>query len=196
MRNEIKIPFVGLKVGLHEYSLDINREFFELFEGSQIEGGDVKARILLDKKTEMMVVSVFLEGSVDIECDRCLDIYAQSINYEGKIYIKFGAETVEENEELWILSTKESHIDLSTYIYESICLSLPAQRIHPDDDEGESMCNAEMMEKYRELMSFDSDDIDEDFFNDLDIDLEEDDSEEEDDSTDIDPRWEALKKLK
>jgi uncharacterized metal-binding protein YceD (DUF177 family) len=195
MKNELKIPFVGLKVGLHEYSLDINREFFELFEESEIESGDVKTRILLDKKTEMIVLSVFLEGSVDIECDRCLDIYSQSISYEGKIYIKFGAETVEENEELWVLSNKESHIDLSKYIYESICLSLPAQRIHPDDEDGESTCNAEMMEKYRELMSFDNDDIDDEFFSDLGIDLEEEDN-EEDDSTEIDPRWEALKKLK
>lgn len=195
MKNELKIPFVGLKVGLHEYSLDINREFFELFEESEIESGDVKTRILLDKKTEMIVLSVFLEGSVDIECDRCLDIYSQSISYEGRIYIKFGAETVEENEELWVLSNKESHIDLSKYIYESICLSLPAQRIHPDDEDGESTCNAEMMEKYRELMSFDNDDIDDEFFSDLGIDLEEEDN-EEDDSTEIDPRWEALKKLK
>ncbi|MCT4636149.1 MAG: DUF177 domain-containing protein [Bacteroidales bacterium] len=195
MKNELKIPFVGLKVGLHEYSLDINREFFELFEESEIESGDVKTRILLDKKTEMIVLSVFLEGSVDIECDRCLDIYSQSISYEGRIYIKFGAETVEENEELWVLSNKESHIDLSKYIYESICLSLPAQRIHPDDEDGESTCNAEMMEKYRELMSFGNDDIDDEFFSDLGIDLEEEDN-EEDDSTEIDPRWEALKKLK
>jgi uncharacterized metal-binding protein YceD (DUF177 family) len=195
MKNELKIPFVGLKVGLHEYSLDINREFFELFEESEIESGDVKTRILLDKKTEMIVLSVFLEGSVDIECDRCLDIYSQSISYEGRIYIKFGAETVEENEELWVLSNKESHIDLSKYIYESICLSRPAQRLHPDDEDGESTCNAEMMEKYRELMSFGNDDIDDEFFSDLGIDLEEEDN-EEDDSTEIDPRWEALKKLK
>ena len=34
-------------------------------------------------------------------------------------------------------------------IYESICLSLPYQRVHPDDSEGRSTCDPDMLSRFR-----------------------------------------------
>ena len=44
---------------------------------------------------------------------------------------------------IWLLPGEES-VDLKQYVYESIVLSLPYQRVHP---EGE--CNPEMLERFR-----------------------------------------------
>ena len=38
----------------------------------------------------------------------------------------------------------EDQVDLKQYIYESIVLSLPYQRVHP-----EGMCNPDMLERFR-----------------------------------------------
>ena len=46
-------------------------------------------------------------------------------------------------EVLW-LSPSEEKLDLTQYIYESIVLSLPYQRVHP-----EGQCNPEMMARFR-----------------------------------------------
>ena len=58
--------------------------------------------------------------------------------------MKFSDEPREyDGEVLWLLPG-EDEVDLSQYIYESIVLSLPYQRVHP---EGE--CDPEMLKRFR-----------------------------------------------
>jgi uncharacterized metal-binding protein YceD (DUF177 family) len=40
-------------------------------------------------------------------------------------------------------------IDLEQYIYESIVLSLPLQRVHPEDVHGQPLCNPAMLERFK-----------------------------------------------
>ena len=58
------------------------------------------------------------------------------------------------------------------FVYESIMLALPIQVLHPDDENGNSTCNPEILKIMNEHSP---------------------DAKKEDE---IDPRWEALKKLK
>lgn len=163
------IPYKGLKDAVHTFETQIGNSFFDEFKSEEIKGGNLSVLIRLDKKEHLMVFDFEIEGNVNLMCDRCLDFFNQPTNFEGKFYVKFGEETMEETEELLILSNDEYEIDLSKFIYDSIILSLPITRIHPDDEEGNSTCNEAMLDK-----------------------LEEHQIDEEDH---IDPRWEALKNI-
>lgn len=67
-----------------------------------------------------------------VECDRCLGDCSVPIDYEGELLVKFSDEVREyDGDTLW-LSPSEDFVDLTQYIYESIVLSLPYQRVHPD----------------------------------------------------------------
>ena len=58
--------------------------------------------------------------------------------------VKFSEEVHEyDGEVMWMLPG-EDQVDLKQYIYESIVLSLPYQRVHPD-----GACNPEMLERFR-----------------------------------------------
>ena len=48
---------------------------------------------------------------------------------------------------MWI-GPSETEIDLSQYIYESICLSLPYQRVHPVGSDGKSGCDPDMLARF------------------------------------------------
>ena len=200
--NELRIPYFGLTEGVHEFKIEVRKEFFDSFVDSGIFDSDLDVTIKIDKMSGVTTADVSINGTVDVECDRCLDVYSQDIEFQGSVKIKIGTNAQEGNDELWIISGTEDFIDFTQYVYESTILSLPIQRIHQDDEEGESTCNPEMLERYEQLVSVDDEDFDFGFDDDDDIDLEFDDEEEDDESDDsdddipCDPRWDALKRLK
>ena len=67
----------------------------------------------------------------------------------------------------FVVPDSENEIEIAQYIYELILLSFPINFIHPDDEDGFSTCNEEMMQK---LESHSEPEV-------------------------IDPRWNELKKL-
>jgi DUF177 domain-containing protein len=141
------IHFKGLGFGKHEFNYAIHDEFFALFENSEIEKGSVKVEFILDKKSNFMEFIFNMSGTVGIPCDRCLDNYNQPIDYKGKIIVKFGEERNEISDEMIVLSKDDFEIDLKDYIYELIFLNIPLRKVHPDDEDGNSTCNQEMLNK-------------------------------------------------
>jgi uncharacterized metal-binding protein YceD (DUF177 family) len=171
-RNEYVIPFVGLKLGTHEFEFDITDEFFEVFEYSIVESGEVKVLLQLEKKETMLIGNFQLSGFVRTSCDRCNDPLKLEIEGEYQLVFKFD-DKPSDDETLVIIYPDEFEIDLNSHILELISVSLPSKKVH---DEGE--CNEEMIELLEEYTSG----------------IPEEELEDEEDA--VDPRWEALKKLK
>ncbi|MEG2365470.1 MAG: YceD family protein, partial [Alistipes sp.] len=66
------------------------------------------------------------------------------IHFEGRLVVKFSDEIDEYDGEVMWISPSASEVDLAQYIYESIVLSLPYQRVHP-----EGMCDPEMLARFK-----------------------------------------------
>lgn len=169
-QSQYVIAYKGLKDGLHLFDFKVDAKFFESFENSEIEKGDVDVRVSMNKKTTMLEFEFQIEGKVTVLCDRCLDPVEIEVENEAPLFVKFGDETHEETEELIVLSEQETEIDLSQFIYEFVHLSLPYRRVHPDDKNGKSTCNKEMLKRLEELSV-------------------------NEEKTDTDPRWNELKNL-
>ena len=174
---EYSIPFKGLKEGKHNFDFELNNEFFEEFENSEIKSGEVKAQVQLTKRTQFLQFDFEMQGRIDTTCDRCLDDLELEMEYSGKLYVKFGDEEEEQSDELIVIPHEEHQFNLAQYMYDSIMLSLPYQRIHPEDEDGNSDCAPEMLERLNSHL------------------IEEEIEEEIEEDEDIDPRWADLKKL-
>jgi uncharacterized protein len=161
------IHFVGLSIGNHRFDFEVNDVFFEQFEYSQLQHGLVKVLVELDKQDRMMVLTFGIEGSVEVTCDRCGEEFMLPISGNQRLIIKFGAEFKEESEDMIIIPLTEYKIDVSTFIYEYLHLMLPWRIVHPDDAEGNTKCNPEVIHLLEELSPHST----------------------------IDPRWEALSNL-
>ena len=129
---------------------DIDDTFFDGFEETEIKKGNVKVETRLNKKVNLLEFDFYIKGVVSISCDRCLDDFEMQIESENKLFVKFGEQFEEQTDEIITLSFEEHEIDLSQFIYEYIHLSLPYRRVHPDDENGESLCNKEMLKKLEE----------------------------------------------
>jgi uncharacterized protein len=143
--NQYIIPFTGLSDGDHEFTFGFRKEFFDLHEVLEIRDGNVEACIVLNKKQTMLNLSMSMSGYLELQCDRCLDFFHLPIAYSGKLIVKFGEDTSASTDEIWILHPNENILDLEQYFYDCIGLCIPIQRIHPDNSEGSSGCNPEMI---------------------------------------------------
>jgi uncharacterized metal-binding protein YceD (DUF177 family) len=168
--SKYRIVYQGLAEGKHEFDFQVDNMFFENMEYSDIKSGDLKVNVLLNKKSTFLELDFQIQGSVDLTCDRCLEMYEQPIEFEGKLFVKFSEED-SSAEDVIYLSPAEHEIDIAHYIYESINLSIPLKRVHPEDENGDVTCNPEMLEKLNYYKT------------------------EKSAEEDIDPRWNDLRNL-
>ncbi|APS40710.1 MULTISPECIES: YceD family protein [Salegentibacter] len=167
------IPFVGLKLGKHQFEYDIDNEFFEHFEYDDLNSANVKVDLLLEKKTTMMELTFKASGAVNVNCDLTNEPYNQPIDGSLFLVIKFGEEFNDENEDLLILPHGEFEVNIQQYIYELIVLSIPLKRVHPGVEDG--TLESDVLDKLEELSINNN--------------------ENKNDEDEIDPRWDKLKNL-
>ncbi len=171
MKNDFEIPFVGLKLGIHEFEFDVDKAFFEALPYSLIEDGDLRVWVELEKKETMLIVDFEVVGTIKTLCSRCNEEMDEDIEGDMTLYYKFGDEE-EEDENLVVIPRDSYEIDVTQPIYELITISQSSRPVH---EEGE--CNEEMVkliEKYQ---------------------MNPAETKENKDDDDIDPRWSALKNL-
>mgnify|MGYP000990891882 FL=1 len=170
---EYLIPFVGLKIGKHQFDYQIDNTFFKNFDYDEFNDVSVKVDIVLEKKSTMLELDFKHKGTVNVPCDVSGEEFDLPIKGKLKLLVKFGDAFNDENEELLILPHGEFQVNVAQYIYESIVLSVPLRRIHPGVKDGSL---SDVNKKLASLSPKEN-------------------KKEEQQNNDIDPRWENLKKL-
>jgi len=166
MTDAFKIPFVGLKLGQHEFEFDVDGSFFETLSYSLIEKGKLKVWLDLEKKETMLLASFQVDGTVELVCSRCNESMDAEVEGELDVIYKFGNESIDD-ENLIVISPDSFEIDVKQPIYELITISLPLRPIHE-----EGKCDEEMVKLIEKFQA-----------------------KEKKDNDDTDPRWSALKNL-
>lgn len=177
--SKYEIAFKGLKEGKHRFDFELDGKFFEQFENSEVEKGNVKAVVTLNKQSTLLILNMEIDGEVELLCDRCLENYMQSVTNESKMYVKFAAEAEDEGDEIIVVPFDQHQLNLAQYLYELTILGLPIKHAHPYNENGESTCNPEMENKLNEYLVEEI--------------IDSEDENEEDEP--IDERWNELKKL-
>lgn len=143
------IAHKGLATGDHHFDFEVDGRFFEAFEGSEIHEGSARVSVDMDKQSNVSILRIGIRGEVAVECDRCLEKFMIPVEYEGTLYVRYSETENECDGEVMWIGPAETEISLAQYIYESICLSLPYQRVHPDDRDGNSTCDPDMLARFR-----------------------------------------------
>ena len=165
-----KIDLKALTEDITPLQWELDDQFFRSLEDAQVQSGSLHVSGSIRKAVGFFELLLHTEGTVQVPCDRCLDMMDQPIEADLRLVVKLGAEYQEEDD---IITVDESEGTLQTawFIYESIVLAVPIQHVHQPGE-----CNVLMSEKLRQLSAARSSDAD---------------AEEA-----VDPRWEALKNLK
>lgn len=139
------IPIKGLSIGKHHYSFEADDDLFAHFEGSEIRGGTAVADVEVTKTANnLLAFDMHIEGYVTVACDRCLEDLKYPVSYDGGFKVRFGDATDDFDGDVMWIDPAENEVNIGQYIYESLVLELPYQRVH---EEGE--CNPEMTSRFK-----------------------------------------------
>lgn len=161
------IQFVGFELGEHHLRFEVDDAFFGSFEFSQIQHGNIQVDVSFEKQERMMVFTIRLSGKVLVACDRCSDEFYLPIADKQQLIVKYGSGYLEENEDVVVVPESEHKFDLAPYIYEFVHLALPVKIVHPYDENGNSTCDPDMLERLNKFAP----------------------------AAKVDPRWESLRNL-
>ena len=167
---QFKIDLKGLTAEATALEFDLDKGFFDALDQTEVEGGALHVSLSIRKASGFFELQFHTVGTVDIVCDRCLDLMEQPIETDNRLTVKLGS-TASEDDETVTVDENEGILDTSWYIYEFIALAIPIQHVHAT-----GKCNPAMMKALEELSA--------------------DRSGDEESTQTIDPRWEKLKDLK
>ena len=171
--NEYLIPFIGLKLGKHQFEYQVDNTFFANFDYNEFESSNIKVNVVLEKKSTLMELTFKHKGTINVSCDLTNEMFDLPIKGKINLIVNFGDEFNNDNEELLIVPHGEHQIDISQYIYEMIVLSVPLKRVHPGIKDGS--LKTPVLDKLKELSGNEKKEI-----------IQEENT---------DPRWDKLKKL-
>ena len=170
---EFTIPFVGLKIGKHDFEYKVEQAFFEHFEYEEFNNVNIKVDVELVKKATLLELHFNVSGFVNLNCDLTNEPFNQDIENDFDLVVNFGDEYNDEHIDILIVPHGTYEVNIQQYIYELVVLSVPIKRIHPGVEDG--TLDSEILDRLEEL----SPKL----------------NEEKETKEEIDPRWNTLKKL-
>lgn len=151
-KSQYKIQFGGLSLGEHQFEFEVTQKFFEQFKDSEITKANVQVKANLIKQNSLMHILFSFEGTVNLNCDRCLINYDCPISGQEKLVIKYG-NPEESNDEILVLKEGVEEADFTQYLYEYIELAIPSRKVPCEDEELDIdvECDEETLAKFNEL---------------------------------------------
>ena len=139
------LPISGLRDGTHEFRFQVGEDFFRCFEGSVIHQCDLVVDLVLDKSPNLLVLHFKIDGTVEVECDRCLAPFNLPVRDEQSLLVKYDEAPREEGEVIYIEKGTHS-LSVAKFVYEFIHLAVPIYKTH---ERAGAECDPEMLKYIR-----------------------------------------------
>lgn len=163
-----------LGIGKHEDSFEVDSAFFQHFDSQLVPDGSVRIRLAMEKFGTHLDVRFFLEDAlVQLPCDRCGELFPQALSGEYRIIYSFDEELNFEGYEVMHVDPSEAYLNLMQEFFDIIQLAIPIRKVPPMDVH---LCAPEVLA----ILGLD----------------EQGNPLLQPEEKPIDPRWEALRKLK
>ena len=134
------VPLSGLAPGKTLFRWHAEGQFFSAFENSEILDADLVVDVKVEKSGRYAGAEIDIEGTVVVECDRCLGELELPVSVHPSFSIKFGdapeesSSAAEGEREILLLPESDADLDLSQVVYDYVCTSLPMSRVHPEGE--------------------------------------------------------------
>lgn len=165
-----KIDLKALKADENRFQYRLGDEYFQALEAPDVQRGSLLCTVVVYRRVGFFELDFHIEGVVHIACNLCLDDMEQPISVENKLVAKLG-ESYSEEDDLVTVAEDEGILDVAWLIYEFIELAIPIRHVHAP-----GKCNPAMIEMLKQHSTARSG--------------------AEEAGRPVDPRWEALQKLK
>ncbi len=173
--SEYKLQLKSLEKGTYSYNYHLDKAFFEAIRGNEVNDGNVDVELNVTRQAHVIEIEISYSGTIETTCDRCLDPLNIDVDNQETVYVKFGEEYSEEDNNLFIIPEDEGIFDISWLLYELLAIEIPICHTHATLEE----CNAEMIEVLKKHQ----------------VDTADESGDNNTETDKVDPRWDALKNI-
>lgn len=138
-----KVDLKGMTVDTVSYRWLLEDGFFSAVHGPEIRQGTLDVALRVKRTHEGYDLEFQMNGSVKVECDRCLALMDLPIHTEQVLTVRLG-EDYDDDGEVIVIAESCGVIDVAWHMYEMAALQIPIRHVHP---EGE--CDAAVMARLR-----------------------------------------------
>ena len=144
------LPLKGLGDGAHEFTYQVDGDFFRAFPDAPVEESDVAMRVALDKRPNLLVLDFSFTGWVSATCDRCLVPIQLPIDGENRLLVKYGEGDDNGEEDVVYIAPETSKWSIAQYVYEYVLLALPLIKAYACEEEADPPCDFETLDRLRD----------------------------------------------
>ncbi len=126
-----QIPIISLEDKAYQYTFSGNDTFFAAFEQDWVEKGTFNVTVDLTKSALMIQVQLQITGSIELTCDRSLELFDYALAVNEKLIFKYSDHNEDMGDNLFLLDRKEPKLNLSQDIFDFIALEVPMKKLHP-----------------------------------------------------------------
>ena len=134
--NDLKdfiVPFSSLKNGSNHLSFDLDKEFFEAFNFSEVNDSKITAVVDFRKESHLFDIRIKWSGDFKSTCDHCLELISIQSNISFRRIVKFSHEnTTKSIGEIILISYDDYQFNLAPLFFEEFVLIFPKRKIHKD----------------------------------------------------------------
>jgi uncharacterized protein len=174
---EYNINLVNLADKRHEYDFDLDNSFFELFDQTLVNGGQLKAHVVLDKSPLLLNFEIHIQGEVNLTCDRSLETFDYPLDITETLLVKYGAQEMELDDNVLQIPHDSQSLNLAQHLFDYVGLAIPMKKLHPRFEVDENSDD--------DILIYSTAQDDADGAG----------SDSPEDEGPVDPRWDILKKL-
>lgn len=179
------LPLKSLSIGTHSFNYHLDKQLFTDMENTDIRDADLLVDISVKYDGDIYALNFHIQGNLTLICDRCLDELIYPIDSTYDVSVKYGDDYNDDSDEVLEIPLSDPGLNVAYMIYDTVALSIPIKHVHP-----QGKCNRAMsaiLKKHRAHDANEDFEIDDDLLDDFDV--------SDNETTNSDPRWNALKKL-
>jgi uncharacterized metal-binding protein YceD (DUF177 family) len=127
-----EIQISSLREGTHSFHFELDSRFSESFTNDFFSKPNLKVEIILIVSETMIQANLNINGDTELICDRSLRPFRRPIKENLVHFYKYGEEEAELSDELDVIHPERVSLDFDQLIYDTIALSLPQKKLHPE----------------------------------------------------------------
>lgn len=143
--DQFNLPLKTLKEGTRVFEYKLEGDFFQSFENELIGVCEIHQKVMLDKRSEVIILTFSHEGYIITACDRCLEEIKLPVQGTRNFVLKFVEESQEDEEDIIYVLDDADRFDLSSLINEVVTLSLPIVKTYDCQNDEKAPCNPEVL---------------------------------------------------
>jgi uncharacterized metal-binding protein YceD (DUF177 family) len=98
--DHFSLPLKSITEGTKILEFELDHKFFQLFDNELVGECEIIQKTTIERRSDLIILHLSHDGTIEADCDRCLEPIKIPVSGERKFVIKFVDELQEDEDEI------------------------------------------------------------------------------------------------